>query len=139
MVGGAVRTEIQYVYEITEVVKVVDGDSYWLRVDVGFRQENLINVRLHGYDCPERNKGSVNERKKAIEAHKLAEEFLTVRGLGGGQLWIKTYKDPDNFGRWLGDIWIGFSDWDANLGAELHHRQLASLWPTRWREEFDAA
>jgi hypothetical protein len=31
-------TERQYVYKITEVVKVVDGDSYWLRVDVGFRQ-----------------------------------------------------------------------------------------------------
>lgn len=136
MVGGTM-TERQYVYKITKVVKVVDGDSYWLRVDVGFRQENLINVRLAGYDCPEARKGTSNEKEKAIEARAAVNAYFNDMA---GQLWIQTEKDPDSFGRWLGDIWREFpTGSQAHLGNYLALLKLASVWPTRWREEYDAA
>jgi hypothetical protein len=107
----------------------------------------LINVRLAGYDCPEANRGSDNERAKAKEARYCADSFF--RGLRDGHLmhtdfgpvgtfWIQTQKDPDNFGRWLGDIWLEMVDTaDIHLGKWLHNQQLASEWPTRWRDNFE--
>jgi len=129
--------ERQYVYKITQVVKIVDGDTYWLRCDVGFRQEILINVRLSGYDCPESNRGSDYEKAKALEAHTAAYTFLSMLL----PLYIRTEKDPDNFGRWLGDIWAGgvVDSEVVHLGQGLRLKGLASVWPTRWREEFDKA
>lgn len=128
-------TERQYVYKITEVVKVTDGDTYWLRVDVGFRGTLLINVRLMGYDCPEARRGSEYERAQAVAARDAAETFLTRVTLDS---WVRTEKDPDNFGRWLGHIWQEPEPgvvWP--LGNWLRDLKLASVWPTRWREEFD--
>lgn len=133
MVGVTV-TERQYIFKIIEVVKVTDGDTYWLRVDVGFRQQNLINVRLFGYDCPEAQRGSEREKQKAIEAKAAATDFFRS---AMSPLWIATFKDPDSFGRWLGDIWQEMSG--THLGNYLVSLSLASVWPTRWREEYDAA
>jgi endonuclease YncB( thermonuclease family) len=127
-------TERQYVYKIAEVVKVVDGDSYWLRVDVGFRQENLINVRLAGFDCPEAHRGTENEKAKAILARKAATSWLDAYE---GACWIRTEKDPDNFGRWLGTIWVAAEPKDFYLGETLRELGLASLWPIRWRDAYD--
>jgi endonuclease YncB( thermonuclease family) len=126
-----------YVYRITDVVKVTDGDTYWLQLDVGFRQTMLVNIRLSGYDTPERNRGTPFEKGEAVRAAVTAGQFFAPVE---GTLWVRTEKDPDNFGRWLGDVWVE-SDGDRwperHLGAELRSRGLASVWPTRWRDEFD--
>lgn len=128
-------TDRQYVYKITEIVKVTDGDTYWVRCDVGFRQEILINVRLADYDCPEAHKGTLYEKTKAKEAREVAETWLLSESR---QLWIRTEKDPDNFGRWLGHIWDEWPDGTIHaLGGYLRRVGLASLWPTRWRDEFN--
>jgi endonuclease YncB( thermonuclease family) len=131
-------TSQEYVYRITEVVKVVDGDSYWLRVDVGFHQSALINVRLLGYDCPERTKGSQRERQLGGAALAVAGTFLTDED-PDITCWIRTRRDPDSFGRWLGDIWQERGDEMLHMGEALRHLGLASVWPIRWRDEFDKA
>ena len=127
----------QYVFKVAEVVKVTDGDTYWLRVDVGFRGLLLINVRLWGYDCPEAHRGSEFEKAQAIQAQMAAEEWFRSTG-GRDRLWIRTEKDPDNFGRWLGEVWWEYLDGSRLvLGEMLRAAKLASEWPTRWHEEFD--
>jgi endonuclease YncB( thermonuclease family) len=123
----------EYVYRVTEVVKVTDGDTFWLRVDVGFRALVLAHTRLNGYDTPERNSRDPYEREAAALAAGHAAAFLHA-ALADGDLWVKTYKDPDSFGRWLGDVTSG----GVLLGESLRAEGLASLWPTRWREEFAA-
>ena len=129
-------TTRQYVYKITEVVKVTDGDTFWLRCDVGFRQNILINVRLYGYDCPELRKGSEFEKQKAIEARTVATEFF--KSSNNERPWIRTEKDPDSFGRWLGEIWWEMPNGSAShLGDWLHGMELATVWPTRWRDVYD--
>ena len=125
----------QYIFRIVTVLRVVDGDSVWVQCDAGFRQTTLANIRLLGYDTPERNKGSVHEKAEARRAHAVTAEFLARTD---GDLWIRTEKDPDVFGRWLGDIWLETGDTKRHLGAELRAAGLASIWPRRWREEFDA-
>lgn len=133
----------QYLYKIREIYKINDGDSFWAYLDVGFRQTNLTEIRLDGYDCPERRKGSAFEKSEGLRALSLTTEFLEPPvARPGASLWVRTDPDPDSFGRWLGDIWLE-SDGDQwperHLGAELRSHGLASLWPTRWRDEFDAA
>jgi endonuclease YncB( thermonuclease family) len=127
-------TDRQYVYRITEVVKVTDGDTYWLKVDVGFRMEALINVRLLGFDCPERNKGSEFERARGKVATTLTWSWLSTREV---TYWVRTEKDPDDFGRWLGEIWFEDGTTTVHLGDHLRNYRLASVWPTRWRDEFE--
>lgn len=129
-------TTLPYNYKVTEVVKVTDGDTYWLRLDVGFRQSILIDCRLDGWDAPEMNKGSDYERQQAQVARQVASDWLTA-ALGVG-LWIHTEKDPDDFGRWLGDLWTEDAAGTENgLGQTLAAQQLASAWPKRWHEVYD--
>jgi endonuclease YncB( thermonuclease family) len=126
----------EYVYRVKEVVKVTDGDTYWFQVDVGFRQTMLVNVRLNNYDTPEKYRGSDFEKSMAASATDEAVNFFD----NSERLWVQTEKDPDSFGRWLGTVWSENSSGDRTyLGEVLQNKNLASTWPTRWREEFDSS
>lgn len=133
-----------YTFRVTGVERVTDGDTYWLRLDVGFRQSILVPIRLLGYDTPEMNSGSAFEKSMGQHAREVAWDWLEDAADANvnphASLWVRTEKDPDNFGRWLGDLWLE-SDGDQwperHLGAELREQGLASVWPVRWRTEFD--
>jgi endonuclease YncB( thermonuclease family) len=127
---------LPHIYRIVAVVRVVDGDSGWVQCDAGFRQTTLVNYRLFGYDTPERHRGSTREKNLAVVAAVFADAFLKSTDT----LWMRTEPDPDNFGRWLSEIWREDEAGDKTyLGAELHEAGLASVWPSRWHEEFDTA
>ena len=36
-----------------KLIRVVDGDTVWAHVDLGFDIWKKVNVRLHGIDTPE--------------------------------------------------------------------------------------
>lgn len=128
-------TTRQYVYRISQVVRVSDGDTYHLKVDAGFHHEVFITCRLLGYDCPERTRGSDFEKAEAVRASAEAR-FWFDDSASDSPVWIRTEKDPDSFGRWLGNIWVGDDEADS-LGAFLYEQGLASVWPTRWRDAWD--
>jgi len=130
-------TSQQYVYKITSLLRVVDGDSIWLYLDGGFRMTLLANIRLAGVDCPEMNSRSEYERVRAQEAKALTGAFLTFTA--DKTLWIRTEKDPDSFGRWLGTIWREDAESAEFLGDLLVAAQLATRWPTRWHEVYGDA
>lgn len=128
-------TSQQYVYRVARVEKVTDGDTFWLHLDIGFRETLLIDCRLDGWDCPETNRGSDYEKQQAKAATALTTDFLTNPA---APLWVRTEKDPDDFGRWLGDVWQETGDGtQTHLGDVLAAQQLASPWPTRWHEMYD--
>jgi endonuclease YncB( thermonuclease family) len=140
--GGDVTTA-PYVYRIASVLRVVDGDSFWAYVDVGFYETKLINIRLMGVDCPEKRQGSPFERRKAAEAARFTGQWLADVDeafdlIGAESYWVRTEKDPDNFGRWLGEVWR--EDENAApryLTGALVAAQFAVRWPTRWHEVYD--
>lgn len=123
-----------YDYAVTEVVKVTDGDTYWFRVDVGFRESLLVNVRLDGFDAPETNSGDTTERNAGAVARSLAAQFFTDHA---GKVRVATKPDPDSFGRWLGQVYATTDTGDVFLGDVLRAQGLASIWPTRWHQEFE--
>ena len=107
-----------YEYAIKEVVKVVDGDTIDIIIDLGFDLSKKERVRLAGIDTPESRTRDLEEKEMGIEA----KEFL-ARRLRDGEpsgLKVKTEKDG-KYGRMLGWIHIG----QTNLNEEMIYRGYA--------------
>ena len=79
-----------------ELVRVVDGDTFDLDVDLGFNMRTKQRFRLRGVNCPE---------SRGIEkpAGLLCAEYVEFLLGDFDELTIRTFK-ADSFGRWLCDI-----------------------------------
>lgn len=80
-------------------LKVVDGDTVDLIVDVGFHSFREERFRLSLIDTPELRDRDVAKR----EAAKVAKNYV-VDALMSDEEWplrIETERDPDSFGRYL--------------------------------------
>lgn len=107
-----------YEYAIKEIVKVVDGDTIDIIIDLGFNLSKKERVRLAGIDTPESRTKDLEEKAMGIEA----KDFLSRRledGVDSG-LVVKTEKDG-KYGRMLGWIFIG----KTNLNLEMIYRGYA--------------
>ena len=83
-----------------KLVRVVDGDTYDLEVDLGFRTLVRHRFRLVEVNTPEMF------GKNACEAGKQAQGFvMTLLAAQGEWLTIRTQKDKQGkYGRWLADV-----------------------------------
>ena len=105
-----------YEYKIKEVVKVVDGDTVDLNIDLGFNLTKKERVRLAGIDTPESRTRDLKEKELGIEA----KEYLERRLSDGENLKVKTEKDG-KYGRMLGWIYIS----ETNINKEMVQRGYA--------------
>jgi len=102
-------------------MRVVDGDTVDLQVDLGFHMKADLRFRLLGVDTPELRprKGTeeerAEERKRAQEAKAYVQEWMDERA-GEWPLLIKTQK-ADGFGRWLAEIYC--EDYQLSLSDQL--------------------
>mgnify|MGYP000146113953 CR=1 FL=1 len=83
------------------ILRVVDGDTMEVRVDALFGIQKLETIRLMGIDTPEIHSRSAPERIKAHEA----KDWLKER-VEGKQVWLRTWKEKEKFGRYLADIFF---------------------------------
>ena len=107
-----------YEYAIKEIVKVVDGDTIDIVIDLGFNLSKKERVRLAGIDSPESRTKDLEEKELGLES----KEFLKRRledGKASG-LRVKTEKDG-KYGRMLGWIYCG----DTNINTEMVDRGYA--------------
>jgi len=89
-----------------EVVRVVDGDTYDLRVNCGFKIELTERFRLMGADTPEKYGRRASDEGKA--ASVFVEDLL---GKQDKPLLIKTFKDrKGKYGRYLVDVMINIDE-----------------------------
>lgn len=88
-----------YEYKITNVLKIIDGDTVDLSLDLGFYVMTIQRIRFDGLDTPELHSKDETERKLAQEA----KDFVTKWFEQNKDLVIKTKKD-DKYGRMLGEI-----------------------------------
>lgn len=99
-----------YIYN-ARVLKVVDGDTVDLEVDLGFHITAKHRFRLARIDTAEKNSSIPEERMLADIATKfLVEKFNAVNN----QIVIKTTKQ-DKYGRYLVDIIVN----DQNINDEM--------------------
>ena len=105
-----------YEYAIKEVVRVVDGDTIDIIIDLGFSLAKKERVRLAGIDAPESRTTDLEEKKMGLES----KEFLTRRLNDCVNLRVKTEKDG-KYGRMLGWIYCG----ETNINKEMIYRGYA--------------
>lgn len=92
-------------YEYTAtLVRVIDGDTVVLVVDLGFTVSVNVEFRLLGINAPEM-KGTTKVAGLNAKAH--LEQLLAQ-----GALSLKSEKAPktDKYGRWLADITVTKAD-----------------------------
>jgi endonuclease YncB( thermonuclease family) len=87
-----------YRYHAT-VDRVIDGDTYLLRLDLGFRASVTIPVRVRGYNAPEM---TGVDRARGTLARATAVLFLSNAKV----IVVETYKDTQSFSRWIGDVYV---------------------------------
>lgn len=86
-------------YEYKAVVlKIVDGDTVDVEIDLGLDVKIKTRLRLYGINAPER---FTEEGKKVIER---LESLIPA----GTEIFVKTIKDKkEKYGRYLGIIYAG--------------------------------
>lgn len=88
-----------YEYRVTEVLRVVDGDTVDLRLDVGFHLSTALRFRLLGVDTPERYEPGWRE------CTVMTSKWLSSALSAGLDVRARTVK-TDSFGRWLADVFM---------------------------------
>ena len=95
------------------VKRVVDGDTYEVEVDLGFRISHTIRVRLKDVDTPEIFGGASEDEKRRGRMAKTYVEGVILN------TWvlIRTSK-ARSFNRWVADVWYYSIDDEARSLAD---------------------
>ena len=102
-----------YEYKIKEIIKVVDGDTIDVLIDLGFGLLKKERVRVAGIDTPESRTRDLYEKKLGKEAAAYLKDQLT------GKITITTEKDG-KYGRMLG--WLYKEGQDISIQEDMINR-----------------
>lgn len=89
---------MRYIYNAT-LIKVIDGDTLELDVDLGFHITVRERFRLYGIDTPEKNSHDPSIRQKGIEATRRLTELCADK-----RITVETFKQ-DKYGRYLASVY----------------------------------
>ena len=90
-----------YEYKVSQVTRVVDGDTVDLLIDLGFDITKKERIRIGGIDAPESRTRNLEEKKLGLEAKAFVEERLDK----AETIIIQTRK-TDKYGRILGWLYL---------------------------------
>lgn len=98
-----------YNFRVTEVVKVLDGDTIDVIIDLGFDLYKKERVRIAGVDTPEKRTRDLEEKALGEDATNWLKEKLEGAISGEDDLVIRTELDGGvgKYGRLLGWLYIG--------------------------------
>lgn len=91
-----------FYYYQAKLDRVVDGDTVYAMVDLGFNIWKRVNIRLEGIDAFESRTTDLVEKEKGIKAKNRLIELLNSTN---GEFELKS-KGVDKYGRCLGEIRI---------------------------------
>jgi len=103
-----------YEYRVKQVLRVVDGDTIDVDIDLGFDISFTSRVRLAGIDTPESRTTDKKEKALGLEVKQRLKEILSK----SSSLVIRTEK-PDStekYGRILGWLFIDGAETSINEG-----------------------
>ena len=105
-------------YRVNKVIKVVDGDTIDVMLDLGFDIMYKSRVRLFGIDTPESRTSDKVEKKYGL----MSKKFLSDALKNATKISIKTYKGEETgkFGRILGDVFVDGKSVNLKL-CKAHH------------------
>jgi len=102
-----------YNFRVTEIVKVLDGDTIDVLIDLGFDLYKKERVRIAGVDTPEKRTRDLEEKELGIHATNWMKDKLNETIKGDEELTIRTELKGGvgKYGRLLGWLYVG----DATL------------------------
>jgi micrococcal nuclease len=102
-----------YEYRVKQVLKVVDGDTIDVVIDLGFDISFTSRVRLAGIDTPESRTTDAREKILGLEV----KEYLKKALDGATDIVIRTEKvdSSEKYGRILGWLFINRQTDSLNL------------------------
>ena len=105
-----------YNFRVKEVVKVVDGDTIDVIIDLGFDLYKKERVRIAGIDTPEKRTRDLEEKELGIDATNWMKGTLEDTINSGNELTIRTELKGGmgKYGRLLGWLYVGEDDVSLN-------------------------
>ena len=105
-----------YNFRVTEINRVVDGDTIDVTIDLGFDLYKKERVRIAGVDTPEKRTRDKEEKALGIDATNWMKEKLDDAIKGDDELTIRTELKGGmgKYGRLLGWLYVGESDVSLN-------------------------
>jgi micrococcal nuclease len=84
------------------ILRVIDGDTVDLMVDLGFSVHHKIRVRLYGINTPESRTKNLKEKELGLKAKKFVEDWCSNHKW----VFVNTIPDKnDKYGRVLARIY----------------------------------
>ena len=98
-----------YNFRVTEINRVLDGDTIDVTIDLGFELYKKERVRIAGVDTPEKRTRNLEEKALGIDATNWLKDKLESTIAGNDQLFIRTelVGGVGKYGRLLGWLYIG--------------------------------
>ena len=105
-----------YNFRVTEINKVVDGDTIDVTIDLGFDLYKKERVRIAGVDTPEKRTRDLEEKELGIDATNWMKENLEGAIDGDDELTIRTELKGGvgKYGRLLGWLYVGDEEISLN-------------------------
>jgi len=105
-----------YNFRVTEINRVLDGDTIDVTIDLGFDLFKKERVRVAGVDTPEKRTRNLEEKALGIDATNWLKEKLTETIKGDEELTIRTELKGGvgKYGRLLGWLYVGESTISLN-------------------------
>ena len=98
-----------YNFRVTEIKKVVDGDTIDVVIDLGFDIYKHERVRVAGIDTPEKRTRDLEEKALGLDATDWMKKHLEDTINGDEELTIRTelVGGMGKYGRLLGWLYVG--------------------------------
>ena len=98
-----------YNFRVTEIVKVLDGDTIDVLIDLGFDLYKKERVRIAGGDTPEKRTRDLEEKALGLDATYWMKKHLEDTIAGDEELTIRTELKggTGKYGRLLGWLYVG--------------------------------
>ena len=98
-----------YNFRVTEINRVLDGDTIDVTIDLGFDLYKKERVRVAGVDTPEKRTRDLEEKALGIDATNWMKKHLEDTIAGDEELTIRTelVGGMGKYGRLLGWLYIG--------------------------------
>ena len=108
-----------YNFRVTQIDKVLDGDTIDVTIDLGFDLYKKERVRIAGVDTPEKRTRDLEEKALGIDATNWLKKQLEDAINGESELTIRTELKGGvgKYGRLLGWLYVG--DDNVSLNEQM--------------------
>ena len=108
-----------YNFRVTEINRVLDGDTIDVTIDLGFDLHKKERVRVAGVDTPEKRTRNLEEKALGVDATAWLKSKLEETIKGDEELIVRTELKGGvgKYGRLLGWLYVG--DTDISLNEQM--------------------